>query len=393
MRAIQLTGTFVALGFFLYAICSYSAIDMAMRPGSRSNDPPPKPLAEAAPEVAALRPDLRRLAMEALTLVPLCVDRDPQEDPARPRGRVLIWDVEEHDVSIAHGCLPEELRLQSVNEPCTIYLITERERSHVLDYQYGVWSGGGDADVKGFRVDLVVCAIDLPSGQPRGRYRIEGDGPPMMTFFDEGVKEIDENWAANLKRWIDVCIKGPPEPVRVSDNERPWYEKADAARKVIADCERMGSLPMLGKFPRDVAIYHPQTDVRHPASDFVIGLGGLDQEDLLMIVPLEDRTVIDRKQRVGRIDTRVALVAFPGAEPLGVYVVQGETWPLPEFSGEDWASPNNSRTPNHQITRWVHELRGLKRGLPSGTISARPGETQLADTPWLKGPGWKMVGK
>src|SRR5687767_14222346 len=136
MHAIQLCGSFVALGFFLYAICSYSAIDMAMRPGSRSNDPPPKPLSEAAPKVAALRPDFRRLAMEALTLVPLCVDRDSEEDPARPRGRVLIWDVEDHDVSIAHGCLPADLRLQSASEPCTVYLITERERSHVLDYQY-----------------------------------------------------------------------------------------------------------------------------------------------------------------------------------------------------------------------------------------------------------------
>ena len=393
LRTAQLLGSLVMLAFFLYAVGTYSAIDMAMRPGSKFKDPPPKPLAEAAPEVIALRPDLRRMAMEALAQVPLCVDRDHDEDPARPRGRVLIWDVEENDVSIAHGCVPAELRVQSIGEPCTVYLITERMRSHTLDYEYSYWSGGGGkAGVKGFTVDLVVCAVDLPSGQPRGRYRIEGNGPPTTTFFEDGVKEIEENWAPNLKRWIDVCVKGG-ETVKVSDNERPWYDKADAARRAIADCERMGSLPMLGQFPRDVAIYNLQTDSRHPASDFVVGLAGLNDEELLMIVPLEDKVVTNRKRGTGRIDTRVALVAFPGAEPLGVYIIQGESWPLPENTGESWAYERNSRNPNHQITRWVHNLIGLKRGLPMGTIAARPGETQLAGTDWLKGPGWKPQGK
>jgi hypothetical protein len=390
MRGVYAICSLIPIALFLYAITSYSAIDMAMRPGSKFNDPLPKPLAEAAPEVIALRPDLRRMAMEALAQVPLCVDRDEQEDPARPRGRVLIWDVEENDVSIAHGCLPPELRLQSIGEPCTVYLITERVRTHSLDYEYSYWSGGGgQAGVKGFTVDLVVCAVDLPSGQPRGRYRIDGNGPPTMTFFEDGVKEIEENWAPNLKRWIDVCVNGPAPP-NVSRNDRPWYDKADAARKAIADCERMGSLPTLGQFPRDVAIYNLQTDHRHPASDFVVGLSSLDDEELLMIVPLEQKVVTDRKRGFGRIDTRVALVAFPGAEPLGAYVIKGESWPLPENTGQSWAYERNSRNPNHQITRWVHDLIGLKRGVPQGTIAAKPGETQLAGTDWLKGPGWKL---
>jgi hypothetical protein len=112
-----------------------------------------------------------------------------------------------------------------------------------------------------------------------------------------------------------------------------------------------------------------------------------------MVLPLEDKTVIDRKARSGRIDTRVALVAFPGAEPLGVYVVQGESWPLPEETGEAWASPHNSRNPNHQLTHWVHHLIQLRRGLPEGTIAVPPDETHLASTLWLTGPGFKLDGQ
>lgn len=392
MRGAQIVGGVFVLGLVVYSLGSYAAISMALLPGSHRNDPAAKPLTEAAPEVAAMRGDLRRLAMQALAEIPFCVDRDAEEDPARPRGKVLIWDVDQNDVSIAHGCLPKELRVQSPTEPCTVYLITERHRSQSLDYKLAYWNGGGDAGVKGFRVDLVVCAVDLPSGQARGRYRVEGEGPPSMTTFEKGVKEIDENWAANLKRFIDVCVKGP-QPTQVWGPMRYWYQHCTDAKNAIAQCEQMGSLPALGDFPRDVAIYNPQTDRRHPASDHVIGLAGLQDESMLVILPLEDQVVIDNHTRRGRIDTRVALVAFPGAQPLGVYEVQGEPWPLPQDTHEAWHSARDSKSPDYQITRWVHDLRQLKRGLPKGTILVRADETHLAGTPWLQGPGWRDRGK
>jgi hypothetical protein len=392
MRAAYAISSIVIAGIFLYAAGSFAAVWLALLPGSHSRDPLPKPLAQAAPEALAMRGDLRRLALGALAQVPYCVDRDVEQDPARPRGRVLIWDLDDNDVSLAHGCLPAELRVQSPSEPCTVYLITERHRSHTLNYQLAPWSGGGDAGVKGFHVDLVVCAVDMPSGQARGRYRIEGQGPPAMTTFAKGVKEIDENWAANLKRFIDVCVKGP-KPLQASGPLREWYRTTSAARDAVADCERMGSLRDLGNFPRDVALYHLQTDRRHPASDFVVGLAGLQEQNMLVILPLEDKVVIDAKAHRGRIDTRVALVAMPGAQPLGVYQVQGEPWPLPQDTREDWSSARNSRNPNYQITRWVHELRQLTHGLPKGTLAAAPNETHLAGTDWLKGPGWRDQGK
>jgi hypothetical protein len=397
MRSASALGSLVAFGFVAYALLSFSAVTDALRPGSKFNDPPMLPLDEAAPEVAAMRGDLRRLAMNALVAVPLCVNRHPEKEPPRPRGRVLIWDVEENAVSQAHGCVPEELRIQSIDEPCTVYLITERQRSHVLDYEYGVFSGGGDAGVRGFRIDLVVCAVDLPSGQPRGRYRIEGQGPPSKTAFEPGVTEIDENWGANLKRWIDRCVSGG-EPVAVPQNGQTLYRQADAAREVLGECEQLGSLPLLARFPREVSIYNLQTDGWHPANDHVIGLAGYNTESRLLILPLEETLVIDRREKCGRIDIRVALVAFPGAEPLGVYQVRGENWPLPGSviagsGGEDWSYERNERNPHYELVRWVHGLIKVKMGLPKGTIAVPPDATRLAGSDWLKGPGWQSPAK
>jgi hypothetical protein len=388
MRSASALGSLVALGFVCYALWSFSAVTDAMRPGSKFNDPPTLPLAESAPEVAAMHGDLRRLALGALAGVPLCVNRHPEKEPPRPRGRVLIWDVEQDAVSDAHGCLPADLRIGSADQPCTVYLITERQRSHALDYEYGVFSGGGDAGVKGFRIDLVVCAVDLPSGQPRGRYRIDGAGPPSMTTFKPGVKEIDENWGANLKRWIDRCVTGG-EPVSVPHNGQTLYRQADAAREAIDECEQMGSLPLLARFPREVSIYDLQTDGWHPANDHVVGLAGYESENRLLILPLEETVVIDRPKKSGHIDTRVALVAFPGAEPLGVYLVRGETWPLPDLHSPDWSDERNERKTHYQLVRWVHDLIQVKMGLPQGTIAVPPDDSHLAGSDWLQGPGWK----
>jgi hypothetical protein len=389
MRSASALGSLVALGFVGYALFSFASITDALRPGSKFNDPPTKPLAESAPEVAAIRGDLRRLAMDALAVAPLCVNRHPEKELPRPRGRVLIWDVEENAVSDAHGCLPPELRLQSGDQPCTVYLITERERTHSLDYEFGFLSGGGDAGVKGFRIDLVVCVVDLPSGQPRGRYEIGGAGPPSITELPPGATEIDENWGANLKRWIDRCVSGG-EPIRVAAKDQAMYRQADAARDVIDECEQLGSLPLLANFPREVTLYNPQTDAWHLASNHVVGLASYQAESRLMILPLEEMLTIDRQRRSGRIDTRLALVSFPGAQPLGVYGVRGEFWPLPGNGNESWSDERNERHPQYELVRWVHALLRTKAGLPEGTIAIRPDASRLADTDWLQGPGWKV---
>jgi|GEM_PF-3977375 hypothetical protein len=387
MRGIQAVVSLVMLVFVIYVISSYWAVMSAIAPERKPPEPPPLPLAQAAPEVAGLRADFRRLATEALQQVPLCVNHSAEEEPARPRGHALIWDVEKDDVSEAHGRLPAELRLKGADQPCTVYLITERERTYMMDYQYDVFHGGGAAGVKGFRTDLVVCAVDLPSQQPRGRYRINGNGPPMMAEFKQGVKEIDEDWAANLKRWLDVCVKGP-EARYFGPPDQPMCRYADAAREVIDECEMLGSLPTLARLPHHAIIYNLQTDRWHPANGYSRARGGGSEKDQLMVFPLEDKVVIDAQRRKGRIDYCVALVAFPGAEPLGVYQVQGETWPLPS-GGKSWAPDDpNARCPHRALGRWVEQLCMPSRTLPAGTIAVPPDATQLAGTDWLKGPGW-----
>src|SRR5688572_28633473 len=109
MRAAQaLSGLFV-LGLMIYVVSNFAAVQSALGPmGKLEKEEPAKPLNEAAPEVATLRAGMRDLAAEALKAVPLCINRDEREDLARPRGRVLVWDAQENDVSEAHGRLRAE---------------------------------------------------------------------------------------------------------------------------------------------------------------------------------------------------------------------------------------------------------------------------------------------
>ncbi len=393
MRAAQaLSGLFV-LGLMIYVVSNFAAVTSAIKPGDTWEQPEDetRPLAEAAPEVATLREGMRKLATEALSRVPLCIKRNVTDDTARPRGRVLIWDVENDDVSEAHGRLPAEVRLQSIDDPCTVYLITERERTHVLDYNYDFFHGGGDAGVKGFRTDLVVCAVDLPSRQPRGRYEIQGHGPPNVVELKPGRKEVDENWAGNLKKWINECVVGT-EAKYVPSYEQTLYRHADAARKVLGECELLGSLPTLGKFPRKATIYNLQTDRLHAAHSLLRNRAEAAAESRLLVLPLDQTTVIDAQNRFGRVNWRVALVAFPNAEPLGVYQVQGEGWPIPKRASDTWADEpttnKDDRDPNRALARWVEDLCKVKGGLPRSTFAVSASEPQLAGTDWLKGPGW-----
>jgi hypothetical protein len=391
MRAAQALSAIFVLCLMAYVATQYAAVTDALQPDKPHKEPPPKPLEEAAPEVAALRPGLRQLAKEALAQVPLCVNRNEEHDPPRPRGRVLIWDVEQDDVSQAHGCLPLERRLTSVDDPCTVYLITERERTYVLDYNYDFFHGGGASGVKGYRTDLVVCAVDLPSRQPRGRYRISGHGPPTIVELKPAVKEIDENWAGNLKHWIDICTTGG-EAQHVPSHKQPLYRQADAARAVIGECELLGSLPTLGNFPRKANIYNLQMDRCHTADGFIHNRAQDDSESRLLVLPLDETLVVDPQNRFGRFSWRVALVAFPNAEPLGVYQVQGESWPIPKRAGETWAGEPTTnkdlRDPNRALARWVEDLCKVKTGVPRGTLAVSLDAEPLAGTDWLKGPGW-----
>src|SRR6185503_18156365 len=169
------------------------------------------------------------------------------------------WDVDKENVSEAHGRLPKELRLQSQEEKCTVYLITERERRPVMNYNFDVFHGGGSTGVQGFRTDLIVCAVDWPSLQPRGKYRINGNGPPQYVTLKPDQREVDEDWAGNVQRWMETCVHGP-EARYYAPYQQPMARHADAARGVIDQCELLGSLPLLGNMHPQAIVWNPQTD-------------------------------------------------------------------------------------------------------------------------------------
>jgi hypothetical protein len=386
MRAIGVVGSVFALGMFLYAATSFMAVSAAIQPKAAKPAAKALPLEEAAPEVAVLRPHFREVALKALEAAPMCVKRHEESEPARPRGSVLIWDVEKADVSEAHGRLPVEMRLQKGDAACTVFLITERERRAVMNYNYDVFHGNGSAGVQGFRTDLFVCAVDLPTLQPRGRYRINGNGPPQLVTLEPGVREIDEDWAGNLGRWVQTCVHGP-EARYYAPYQQPMARKADEARGVIDQCEMLGSLPRLPNLPNAAVVWNPQTDRWHPGHGPLRHKGDGQEKSLLLVMVLDDMLITERG--TGRIDYRVALVSFPGANPLGVYQVRGEAWPLPQNGRNNWSPEDpNARDPARALAAWVDRLCESPRGLPQGTLTLAPDATQLAGTPWLKGPGW-----
>jgi hypothetical protein len=106
-----------------------------------------------------------------------------------------------------------------------------------------------------------------------------------------------------------------------------------------------------------------------------------------MVLVLDDAFV--QEQGTGRYDYRVALVSFPGANPLGVYNIRGQSWPLPRRAGENWSpSDPNARDPARELAAWVDRVCEMSRGLPVGTLPVAADATQLAGSAWLKGPGW-----
>jgi hypothetical protein len=206
------------------------------------------------------------------------------------------------------------------------------------------------------------------------------------------VKEIDEDWAGNMQRWIDACVHGP-EPQRYELREQPRVRCADEARAVIDQCEVFGSLPMLGNLPTEVVIWNPQTDRWHPANGQLVDKHlGDPNKKFLMVIVLDDAFV--RERTTARLDYRVALVRFPGAEPLGVYGVRGDSWPLPRKPDETWGPTNSMLDPMHfGLVDWANHFCQGERGLPKRTLPIAPAAMNLAGTDWLKGPGWKKQGK
>jgi hypothetical protein len=161
---------------------------------------------------------------------------------------------------------------------------------------------------------------------------------------------------------------------------------ADLARDVIDQCEVLGSLPVLANVPSEAIVWNPQTDRSHPAQ------GGVQRKPdgdkpMLMVMVLEDQFI--REPATGRFDYRVALVRFPGAQPLGVYQVRGDAWPLPRNPDQAWGRSNANHTDaTLALQNWVNHFCRGKRGLPPGTIALASDALHLAGSDWLKGPGW-----
>jgi hypothetical protein len=384
MRAYSALSVILVAGIVLYAAHNMKSVGDALRIDAPAPPREPKSLAEAAPEVAGLRDHFRILATRAKKVIPLCPSRRVENDLPRPRGKVLIWDLTMDDVSEAHGRLPAGLRARDANEPMTVFLITQHVRQELMEYFFDFWHGGGNTGVRGFRIDLKVSVVDLPSRQPRGSYLVLGKGPPTTIQLKPGQKEVEEDWAGNLGRWVESCVHGP-EPRHYKGLQASEARWADQSRAVLAKCEARGSARLPQGLPKKVLIWNPQCDTRHRAQNVLASDLHPDAtaENVLVAMVMDEQFVRIPNRPLGRFDFTVALVAFPGAHPIGVYTVKGDEWPLPR-SGQSWID----RDPTAAVGQWVSQICRRQQRFKERVVPVEPFEVQLAASDWLKGPGW-----
>jgi hypothetical protein len=373
--AVGAVGALLIVGYWF-------TVSLIVRP-VRSDAPedPTASLEEAAPEAVRHREAFRVLAAKAKVLAPACTKRD-REHVLKLDSKFLIWDATTDDLSDAHGRLPAELRAKDPGDDVTVFLITERTRKHVINYNHGPFSGGGDSGVMGFRVDLIICPVDLTRMQPLGRYRISCD-PPYIARAKPGQTEVEGDWVLAVKNFAAHWATGP-EPLYFQKPFADQARAADAAKAVLAVCESMGSTAAFPLFPRELLIWDARRDRTHPANGRLAGGDHLRGRDGVIFLVLDEAYVPGG--RTARIDTTVAVVLMPAVRPLGVYSVRGQDWPAPDGVNKDWAD----RDPAGAVAAWAREfVRNPAAVVQSNrTVRLPPGSTALTARAQAQAPGW-----
>src|SRR5438270_78619 len=215
MRTFSPLGAIVPLIVFAIAISGFTQfirVSQVGNPFAAASDEvkPPPTLAEAAPEAVRHREAFGRLAAFGKPAEALCRERSTHGDEPEARGQALIWDETTDDVSEAHGRLPADVRAPDATGEVTVFLVTQRERKPVTNYNFDLFSGrSGPAGVRGFRTDSTVCVVATPGSRPLGRYKVYGGDPPSATRVKDGTTEVDGNWEDPLARWVEGSIRGP----------------------------------------------------------------------------------------------------------------------------------------------------------------------------------------
>ncbi len=116
-------------------------------------------------------------------------------------GKVVVWDLEEQRLDEAQGYLPMNLRGSPEASELTIFLIVQRDRQRMSQYE---------GFIPGYRLTLSVCVFTLPERKPLGMVEFEGDPPPrFLPARSTGKSEpVYGDVSGPLARWIMALPRG-----------------------------------------------------------------------------------------------------------------------------------------------------------------------------------------
>src|SRR5205823_2554913 len=196
-----------------------------------------------------------------------CRERSTDGGEPEARGKALIWDATTNDVSDAHGRLPADVRAPDATGEVTVFLVTQRDRKPVTNYNFDFFSGrSGPAGVRGYRTDSIVCAVGMPGARPLGRYKLYGQDPPFATRVKDGTTEVEGNWEDPMARWVEGCVRGPKwrqkqRETPVPPEHEPFDRLAEQARTALPQCEAMGAARKVPPLPAKALIWDSQPKV------------------------------------------------------------------------------------------------------------------------------------
>jgi hypothetical protein len=116
----------------------------------------------------------------------------------------------------------------------------------------------------------------------------------------------------------------PPE-------QQGWERMAEECSDAVAACRKKGSTADIGKLPKKIVVWmdHSEAFFPHPAQNSLpkdLRAGTRDTE-VLMVLLVDSHYVQQPKgaPKTERFDYDLALFTMPGARPVGIYRVRGET--------------------------------------------------------------------
>jgi hypothetical protein len=369
-------------GLVVYATSQMAQVSQTLVPIEASQ--PDRPPGDAAP-AAGDREAFRDLVAGARAAEPRCVRLNPSSDIPTVHGRGVIWDLTRDDFSPAHAKLPADVRAQTPDGEVTAFLVTGQDRQYKANYRSGFFGTGRDTGVKACRVDSIVCVIGMPAQEPRGRFFLQGEEPPMSTMIRQGVSEVEGDWAGKLARWVEGCVRGPE--YRAAEKEKRRRDAnpptprglealallAEQAKPALPECPARGSAGPVAPLPAKALLwaYHPAstkeytTDrLRAPAQALLPTEHKAVPGDTEVVVffPKEDlRQWYEgprRENDLGRWDYTVDVVAVPGPRAVGRFHFAGETYRRRK-DGKQQPPPDT----NAELLAWVTKFLANPEGV------------------------------